>query len=67
MTEDYRIEARPSVWPADLRDLLAEVETATIGHFEHLGFVGLSGAPGLSLKGDWQRNHRRGARPRRGS
>ncbi len=45
MTADYRIEARPSAWPADLRDLLAEVETATIGHFEHLGFVGCQVRP----------------------
>jgi 4-hydroxy-4-methyl-2-oxoglutarate aldolase len=40
MTIEYRIEARPCAWAEDLRDLLVEVETATIGHFEHLGFVG---------------------------
>lgn len=40
MTVEYRIDTRPSAWPQDLRDLLNEVETATIGHFEHLGFLG---------------------------
>jgi 4-hydroxy-4-methyl-2-oxoglutarate aldolase len=45
MTADYRVEARPSAWPADLCDLLAEVETATIGHFEHLGFIGCQVRP----------------------
>ncbi|MBP1861620.1 RraA family protein [Rhizobium herbae] len=40
MTIEYRIDTRHSAWPEDLRDLLAEVETATIGHFEHLGFLG---------------------------
>ena len=40
MTVEYRIDARPPAWADDLRDLLNEVETATIGHFEHLGFLG---------------------------
>jgi regulator of RNase E activity RraA len=40
MTVEYRIDTRPSAWPEDLCGLLAEVETATIGHFEHLGFLG---------------------------
>ncbi len=40
MTVEYRIDARPPAWADDLRDLLVDVETATIGHFEHLGFLG---------------------------
>lgn len=40
MTIEYRIDARPPAWADDLRDLLVDVETATIGHFEHLGFLG---------------------------
>lgn len=50
MTVEYRIETRPAVWPEDLRDLLAEVETATIGHFEHLGFLGCQIRPVFSSR-----------------
>jgi 4-hydroxy-4-methyl-2-oxoglutarate aldolase len=40
MTIEYRVDPRPHAWAADLCDLLVDVETATIGHLEHLGFVG---------------------------
>lgn len=50
MTVEYRIETRPPAWPEDLRALLTEVETATIGHFEHLGFVGSQIRPVLPSK-----------------
>ena len=38
--QDYRVNARSPSLPLDLIDLLGSVETATIGHIEHLGFVG---------------------------
>lgn len=38
--QDYRVNARSPSLPLDLIDLLGLVETATIGHIEHLGFVG---------------------------
>jgi 4-hydroxy-4-methyl-2-oxoglutarate aldolase len=50
MTIEYRIEARPRAWAEDLRDLLVDVETATIGHFEHLGFVGSQIRPVIPSK-----------------
>lgn len=40
MNENYRVADRHPPLPQDLVDLLAQVETATIGHVEHLGFVG---------------------------
>ncbi|TDW16567.1 regulator of RNase E activity RraA [Rhizobium azibense] len=40
MTEPYWMRMRPKAIPQSLRTLLAEVETATIGHFEYVGFVG---------------------------
>jgi regulator of RNase E activity RraA len=39
MSTKYRVMANHPPLPADLRAALADVETATIGHFEHLGFV----------------------------
>jgi len=40
MTVNYRVADRHPPLPQDLVDLLSSVETATIGHVEHLGFVG---------------------------
>jgi regulator of RNase E activity RraA len=40
MTPHYRVDERPPASPIALQELLADVETATIGHVEHLGFVG---------------------------
>jgi 4-hydroxy-4-methyl-2-oxoglutarate aldolase len=40
MTPIYRLGERPPASPFPLQDLLRGVETATIGHLEHLGFVG---------------------------
>lgn len=39
MIEKYRVMKNYPPLPAELRSLLVNVETATIGHFEHLGFV----------------------------
>ncbi|NGO66034.1 RraA family protein [Rhizobium daejeonense] len=39
MTETYRVAERHPSLPADLVRLLGDVETATIGHIEHLGFI----------------------------
>jgi len=40
MTVQYRIDIRPSPpCPSELHQMLRGVETATIGHIEHLGFV----------------------------
>jgi 4-hydroxy-4-methyl-2-oxoglutarate aldolase len=36
----YRVHDRQPSLPEGLRDILSSVETATIGHIEHLGFVG---------------------------
>lgn len=40
MTDEYWVEPGPPPIPSDLREQLARVEAATIGHFEMLGFVG---------------------------
>ncbi|TCL63638.1 RraA family protein [Rhizobium sp. BK251] len=40
MTITYRVMDRRPPLPADLVQLLRDVDTATIGHFEHLGFAG---------------------------
>lgn len=40
MTPRYRILPRQPALPADLVELLSDVETATIGHVEFVGFVG---------------------------
>jgi regulator of RNase E activity RraA len=40
MTPFYRAYERQHSLPPDLADMLPTVETATIGHVEHLGFVG---------------------------
>ncbi|MBB3313372.1 regulator of RNase E activity RraA [Rhizobium sp. BK196] len=40
MTPFYRAYERQLSLPPDLIDMLPAVETATIGHVEHLGFVG---------------------------
>ncbi|MCA1409072.1 RraA family protein [Ensifer sp. IC3342] len=45
MIEPYRIGKQPKAIPEALPGLLQEVETATIGHFEYLGFVGAEIAP----------------------
>ena len=36
---DYRIEAMPEQLPAALVEKLQKVETATIGHSQHWGFM----------------------------
>jgi regulator of RNase E activity RraA len=46
----YRVMANHPPLPADLRASLGEVETATIGHFEHLGFVSGSVRPAFPAK-----------------
>lgn len=50
MTEPYRIEKQPHAIPEALRTLLEGVETATIGHFEYLGFTGTGIAPVFPAK-----------------
>jgi 4-hydroxy-4-methyl-2-oxoglutarate aldolase len=40
MPPNYQVMNGHPAIPAELGALLANVETATIGHFEHLGFVG---------------------------
>lgn len=40
MSTKYRVREGHPALPAELGALLANVETATIGHFEHLGFAG---------------------------
>jgi 4-hydroxy-4-methyl-2-oxoglutarate aldolase len=40
MEGEYRVGPRPEPIPPSLRESLSRVETATIGHFEPLGFVG---------------------------
>lgn len=40
MTPVYRVHDRPPPLPNAVQEMLCDVETATIGHFEHLGFVG---------------------------
>jgi 4-hydroxy-4-methyl-2-oxoglutarate aldolase len=45
MTVQYRAAAQPEPLDEDLCTLLAEVETATIGHFEPTGFVSGSVRP----------------------
>ena len=36
---DYRIHPMPAQLPADLLEKLAKVETATVGHWRHWGFM----------------------------
>ena len=48
--EKYRIEKEGASLPADLCALLKGVETATIGHTEHLGFLSTDIRPVLSTK-----------------
>lgn len=50
MIEPYRIEKQPKAIPESLRTLLEGVETATIGHFEYLGFAGTGIAPVFQAK-----------------
>jgi 4-hydroxy-4-methyl-2-oxoglutarate aldolase len=50
MIEKYRVKPRPAAIPEDICDLLADVETATIGHIEHLGFVGSGICPVFPAK-----------------
>lgn len=45
MTPFYRANERQLCLPPDLLDMLPAVETATIGHVEHLGFVGANVGP----------------------
>ena len=46
----YRVMANHPPLPADLCASLGEVETATIGHFEHLGFVSGNVRPAFPAK-----------------
>ncbi|ANK75851.1 dimethylmenaquinone methyltransferase (plasmid) [Ensifer adhaerens] len=50
MSQPYKIEKQPEAIPDALRTLLEGVETATIGHFEYLGFVGAGIAPVFPAK-----------------
>lgn len=50
MSQPYKIEKQPEAIPDALRTLLEGVETATIGHFEYLGFVGAGIAPVFPVK-----------------
>ena len=50
MTQPYKIKKQPEAIPDALRTLLEGVETATIGHFEYLGFVGAGIAPVFPAK-----------------
>lgn len=45
MTPHYRILPRQPALPADLVELLSDVETATIGHVEFVGFIGSAVRP----------------------
>ncbi|MEI2298740.1 RraA family protein [Ensifer sp. MJa1] len=50
MTQPYKIEKLPEAIPDALRTLLKGVETATIGHFEYLGFAGAGIVPVFPAK-----------------
>ncbi|WFU50191.1 RraA family protein [Sinorhizobium terangae] len=50
MTEPYRIRKQPKAIPETLRTLLEGVETATIGHFEYLGFAAADIVPVFPTK-----------------
>ena len=50
MSQPYKIEKQLQAIPDALRTLLEGVETATIGHFEYLGFVGAGIAPVFPVK-----------------
>ncbi|MCA1443775.1 RraA family protein [Ensifer sp. IC4062] len=50
MIEPYRIGKQPKAIPEALPGLLQEVETATIGHFEYVGFVGAEITPVFPAK-----------------
>lgn len=50
MTEPYRIRKQPKAIPETLRTLLEGVETATIGHFEYVGFAGTEISPVFPAK-----------------
>ena len=47
---DYRIHPMPAQLPADLLEKLAKVETATVGHWRHWGFMDRGIQPLLKSK-----------------